>query len=112
MDTIRDLSEAQQNSTDAVTGTVGGFFRKFGIGTILNRCGIKKAKGVSPMTIVTSVFSLAFTGKNFFRGIVRNESEPFCKDAAYELLRRPTHNWRRVLLLLAAKIVSFVSSLT
>lgn len=112
MDTIRDLPEGQQNSTEAVTGTVVRFFRKFGVGTILNRCGIKKAKGVSPMTIVASIFSLAFTGNNFFRGIVRNDSEPFCKDAAYDLLRSPNHNWRRVLLMLAAKIIAFVSPLT
>lgn len=112
MDTIRDLPAAQENSAVAVTGAVEKFFRKFKVGTILNRCGIKKAKGVSPMTIVTSVFSLAFTGKTFFRGIVRNESEPFRKDAAYDLLRRPNHNWRRVLLILAAKIISFVTPLT
>jgi hypothetical protein len=112
MDTIRDYPEAQDKSAEALAGAAEGFFTKFKMGTILNRSGITKAKGISPRMIVMSIFCLAFTGKNFFRGIVQNESEPFCKDAAYDLMKSPTHNWRRVLLALAAKLVSFFSPLT
>lgn len=111
MDTTRDTLEAQENSTEATAGTVRGFFRKFKVGTILNQSGIRKEKGISPTKIILSIFSLAFTGKNFFRGIVQNDSEPFGKDAAYDILKCPKHNWRKVLLSVAAKLISFCEPL-
>jgi hypothetical protein len=43
-------------------------------------------------------FHLPFVGKNFFRGIVINDELAFGKDAAYELLKGCTSNWRRLLL--------------
>ncbi|MBD3196535.1 MAG: IS4 family transposase, partial [Candidatus Lokiarchaeota archaeon] len=88
------------------------FFSKFHIGTILNNCGIRKLKGASPLTIMTSIFSLAFTGKNFFRGIVKNDEKPFGKDAAYEFLKSPVYNWRKVILMLGFQIFSFMNKLT
>jgi len=103
--------ETQQDSTN-VTGAIDRFFQNFCLKTILNQSGIRKAKGTSALTIMSSIFALAFIGKDFFRGIVQNESLPFGKDAAYELLRRPSHNWRKALMSLSVKIFSFFSSLT
>jgi len=44
------------------------------------------------VAINSLILGLAFVGKEFHRGIVRNEALPFGKDAAYELLKRPSHN--------------------
>jgi len=59
-----------------------------------------------------SIFSLPFTGKNFFRGIVETKSEAFGKDAAYELLKCPHYNWRKLLLALSVRLHSFFNPLT
>lgn len=112
MVTIRNSSDAQQNSAEATTGAVGRFFKKFKMGTILNQNGIKKINGASPTRVLLSIFTLAFTGKNFYRGIVQSESESFGKDTAYDLLRCPKHNWRKVLLSIAVKLISFFNPLT
>jgi hypothetical protein len=54
---------------------------------------------------------LPFEGNNFFRGIVKNEGLPFRKNAAYEMLKNPRHNWRKFLLALAVKAANFFSLL-
>lgn len=82
------------------------------IGTLLNKCGIRKLRGVSPLTIFTAIFTLPFEGNNFFRGIVTNDSLPFKKNTAYELLNNPRYNWRKFLLVLAVNVASFFSRLT
>jgi len=88
------------------------FFDNFSVGTLLNRCGIKKLKGVSPLAIFETIFMLAFKGQNFYRGIVLNEQLGFQKDVAYELLENPRYNWRGFLLKLAVKIVTVLDLLT
>jgi hypothetical protein len=51
-------------------------------------------------------------GKNFFRGIVINDKLAFGKDAAYELLKGCTSNWRRLLLVVGARLHGFFNRLT
>jgi len=88
------------------------FFEKFTVGTLLNRCGIKKLRGVSPLAVFEAIFLLAFRGQNFYRGIVLNGQLGFQKDVAYDLLENPRYNWRQFLLRLAVKIVTVVELLT
>jgi hypothetical protein len=59
-----------------------------------------------------AIFNLPFVGKNFFRGIVINEDLAFGKDAAYELLKGCKSNWRRLLLVLSARLYGFFNRLT
>lgn len=65
-----------------------------------------------PLTLFTTIFKLPFEGVNFSRGIVLNSGLDFRKDAAYELLRNPRHNWRKFVLALAAIMVRFLAVLT
>jgi len=88
------------------------FFDNFTVGTLLNRSGIKKLKGVSPLAIFEAIFMLAFRGQNFYRGIVLNEQLGFQKDVAYDLLENPRYNWRRFLLKLTMKIINVLELLT
>jgi hypothetical protein len=103
--------ETQQDSAK-VTGAIDRFFKNFCVATILHQSGIRKAKGTSALTIMSSIFALAFIGKDFFRGIVQNPSVPFGKDAAYELLKGSCHNWRKVLMMISVKLLAFFNSLT
>ena len=88
------------------------FFENFTVGTLLNRCGIKKLRGFSPLSVFEAIFLLAFRGQNFYRGIVLNGQLGFQKDVAYDLLENPRYNWRQFLLRLAVKIVTVVELLT
>lgn len=91
---------------------IRSFFDNFSVGTLLNRSGIKKLKGASPLAIFEAIFMLAFRGQNFYRGIVLNEQLGFEKDVAYDLLENPRYNWRKFLLKLAMKIITVLELLT
>lgn len=95
-----------------VTGKIHDFFDRFNIGTLLHQCGIRKRHGYSVRSLTETIFALPFLGKNFFRGIVKNEHAMIGKDAAYDLLKGFTYNWRRLLLTIAAKIHDIINRLT
>ena len=101
-----------QQETKQLQSRISSFFVDFRIGTLLNKSGIRKLRGVSPMRLFSVIFMLPFAGNNFFRGIVTNASLPFRKNAAYELLKNPRHNWRKFLLILAAQVANYFSLLT
>ena len=62
------------------------YFSSLKVGSMLNRSGIVKTKGASPLELFTIVFNLAFIGKNFFEGVVRNKKVDAGKDAVYNFL--------------------------
>jgi hypothetical protein len=108
-----DITKQHQEQQEATRlhNRIFSFLNDFQIGTILNKSGIRKLRGTSPLTLFTAIFLLPFEDKNFFRGIVENRELPFKKNAAYELLKNPRHNWRKFLLVLAVKMVGFFSLL-
>ena len=92
MDITKQHQEQQQ--AKHLQGRISSFISDFQIGTLLNKSGIRKLKGVSPLAIFSVIFMLPFEGNNFYRGIVTNAGLPFRKTAAYELLKNPRYNWR------------------
>ncbi len=70
------------------------------------------SSGHSVRSLTKAIFTLPFVGKNFFRGIVLNNDLPFGKDAAYQLLKGETYNWRRLLLSLGRRLFSVFNRLT
>jgi hypothetical protein len=88
------------------------FFGGYQIGTLLNKSGIRKLRGVSPLTLFSVIFMLPFEGNNFYRGIVTNGDLPFKKNAAYELLKNPRHNWRKFMLAVVVQVANYFSLLT
>ena len=93
-------------------GQIDAFFNRFRIGTLLDQCGIRKRNGHSVRSLTQTIFTLSFTGQNFYRGIALNQNLPFGKDAAYELLKGVRHNWRKLLLTLARRIFLIFNRLT
>ncbi len=83
-------SDAKQVVSSNPMGNIESYFKKFNIGSTLNKCGVRKLKGISPLKITMSIFALPFIGLNFFRGLVQGEREAFQKDAAYNLLNPTT----------------------
>ncbi len=109
-----DITKQYQEQQEAkqLQSKISSFMGDFQIGTLLNKSGIRKLKGVSPLMLFSSIFMLPFEGNNFYRGIVTNKDLPFRKNAAYDLLRNPRYNWRRFMLSLAVKVCNFFSRLT
>lgn len=110
METIQKPFDSQEKN-DRIHGTIQDFFATFHIGSLLNRCGIRKVRGARPLVIITALFSLPFQGVNLYWGIVRNRELGFLKDAAYDVLKRPNFNWRILLLSLSVAITRFFASL-
>jgi hypothetical protein len=94
-----------------VQSKIDDFFSRFKIASLMHRCGVRKHHGHSVRSLTKAIFTLPFVGKNFFRGIVINSELPFGKDAAYELLKGKTYNWRRLLLSLGRRLFAMFSRL-
>ncbi len=80
----------------------------FKIGTMLysNGGGAGKCGGISPLALFTTILSLPFEGVTFAQGIVGTPTKlPFKKDAAYDFLKSPKHNWRKFMLALVHLVV-------
>lgn len=110
MDTTKQYQEQQEERR--LHDKISAFMTDFTVGALLNKSGIRKLRGVRPLTLFTTIFKLPFVGTNFSRGIVLNSSLEFRKDAAYELLRNPRHNWRKFLLALATIMARYFGALT
>ncbi len=92
-------------------GIFSDYFSSLKVGSMLNRSGIVKTKGASPLELFTIVFNLAFIGKNFFEGVVRNKKVDVGKDAVYNFLNSSTYNWRRFTILFSRKIYLIIKNL-
>jgi hypothetical protein len=109
---IHSSIDPQTQADIRILGKIDDFFSRFKITSTLHRCGIRKRHGHSVRSLIMAIFTLPFVGKNFFRGIVINGELAFGKDAAYELLKGCTSNWRRLLLFLGARLYGFFNRLT
>ena len=74
---------------------IDAFMTRFKIGPLLNRAGIRKLRGVSPLLVLRIIFELAFVGRNIFTGIHKNSTAHIGKDTVYRFLSAHRHNWRR-----------------
>jgi len=110
MDHISITSQSQDPVH--VQSKIDDFFGRFKVATLMNQCGVRKHHGHSVRSLTKAIFTLPFVGKNFFRGIVLNSELPFGKDAAYELLKGQTYNWRRLLLSLGLRLFGVFNRLT
>ena len=110
---MNHIKIAPQSQADIqILDQIDVFFDKFRIGTLLDRCGIRKRHGYSVRSLTKAIFALPFIGKNFFRGIVINNCADVGKDAAYDLLKACTYNWRRLLLLAGVRLHRIFHRLT
>lgn len=110
MDHIRITSQTQDDVD--VFDKIDEFFSHFHVTTVLHRCGVRKRHGYTVRSLIKPIFSLPFLGKNFFRGIVTNDTLPFGKDAAYDVLKGSRSNWRRFLMTLGVRLYRFFNRLT
>ncbi len=81
MDNTKQYQEQQQ--AKQLHNTVSQFVGDFTVGTLLNKYGIRKLRGTSPLEVLTVIFILPFQGVNFSRWIVNNPELGFdvCQDS-------------------------------
>jgi hypothetical protein len=87
-----NTSTAPENKTITPDnlGIFDNYFSMIKIGGLLNKAGITKTKGASPLELFSIVFKLAFIVKKFFEGVVRNKTVEVGKDAVYDFLNSST----------------------
>ena len=110
MDSTKEYQEQQK--AKRLQSRISSFIGDVKIGTLLNKSGIRRLRGVSPLTLFAVIFMLPFEGVSFAQGIVKNPALGFKKDAAYDFLKNPRHNWRRFMLSMATVVVRFFDVLT
>jgi len=81
------IESQDQTINSEKLGIFRSYFSKFKVGSMLNKSGITKTKGASPLELFTIVFNLAFIGKNLFEGFVRNKEITVCKDTVYNCFK-------------------------
>jgi len=70
---IHSSIDPQTQPDICILGKIDDFFNRYKITSTLHRCGIRKRRGHSVRSLIMTIFTLPFVGKNFFRGIVIND---------------------------------------
>jgi hypothetical protein len=98
-------STSSEETDQDLGGRIDEFMARFKIGTLLNRSGIRKVRGLSPVLVLRTIFELAFFGRNIYTGVHNSPTAALGKDAVYRFLSSPRHNWRRLLGFLAGTVI-------
>ncbi len=105
---VYDLQVEEQR----LVSKIESFFVQLRVGTLANRCGITKTKGVATTDLLLCIFSLPFLRLNIYRQFASKRVSNFGKDAVYDFMRSYRFSWRRFLLLLSALVCQEFQSLT
>jgi len=57
-------------------GRIDEFMARSGVGTLLNRAGIKKMRGLRPLLVLRTIFELAFFCRNICTGVHNRPHAP------------------------------------
>ena len=101
-----------QATKEIIANRIDIFFDSVSLNKLASACGITKNKGVSAKKLLMMLFTLPFFGKNIYRAIVRDTDCEFGKDAVYDFLGSHRFSWRRLLLMVALKVISILDALT
>ena len=83
------------------------------IGKLLRKSNVRKPCGVSAFEIFQFLLLLVFQGKNLYRFLnSKHKDQAVSKNTYYRFLNETSYNWKRFLLLLAAKVTSAFDHLT
>ena len=101
-----------QAKKEIMANRIDIFFDSVSLNKLASACGITKNKGVSAKKLLMMLFTLPFFGKNIYRAIVRDTDCEFGKDAVYDFLGSHRFSWRRLLLMVALKVIPILDALT
>jgi hypothetical protein len=88
-------------------------FSTLKLSKLLRQAGIRKSKGVPVIEVFQFLVLLVFQGKNLYRFLASfHKSAAFSKNSVYRMLNGTRYNWRRFILALSTKVISFITPLT
>ena len=109
MNIITDKS----SNENAISSKIDNFFSTLSIYKLLKSSNFYKEGGVQCVLVLKQLFGLVFSGKNLYRTLDMNpEDVCFKKNTAYRFLNSCSHNWSKLLLLLATAIINVINDLT
>ncbi|RQV96835.1 IS4 family transposase [bacterium] len=93
-----------QSQNENIVPRIDRFLRSLSISSMLSRANIRKINGISPLILLTSLMTMVFSKRNYYR-VYSSGSEGFKTDTAYRFLGHPDYNWRQLLLRVARVII-------
>jgi hypothetical protein len=101
------------DSSEQTKNTFLRTFTTLELSKLLRNSGIRKSKGVPVIDVFKFLILLVFQGKNLYRFLDSSRGDTtYSKNTMYRLLNDSTHNWRRFLLTLSARVISSLNILT
>jgi len=92
-----------QSNDDILSTTFGSFAKKFGIFSILSKCGAKKIRGVPVSRVFAYLFSIAFKNISIYNDQKSNNPDTIGKDCVHRFLQSPKIDWNKLTSALAAE---------
>ena len=103
----------QNNSFENTENQFSKTIKELQIGKLLRKSNIRKSCGVPAFEVFQFLLLLVFQGKNLFRFLnSKRKDQAVSKNTYYRFLDESSYNWKKFLLLLAAKVTSDFDSLT
>ena len=100
-----EIENTQNQFSDAIRGLQ--------IGKLLRSSNITKNCGIPAYEVFQFLLLLVFQGKNLFRFLnSKHKDQAVSKNTYYRFLNETSYNWKKFLLLLAAKVISVFDKLT
>jgi len=105
---IYELKETSKH----IVNNVNIFFKEHGFKKLLKSNAFKKIEGVPCLDVLKTIFTLIFTGKNWYRTIKDDNGRlGYKKDVVYRFLNSFKYKWEKLLLSLSSRIISWLNSL-
>ena len=104
------------NYNDHFDHTENQFFtaiKELKLGMLLRQSNITKSCGIPALKVFEFLLLLVFQGKNLFQFLnSKRREQAVSKNTYYRFLNDTSYNWRKFLVLLAARVISAFTQLT
>lgn len=103
----------QNNTIENTQNQFSNTIKELHIGKLLRKSNITKSCGIPAFEVFQFLLLLVFQGKSLFRFLnSKHKDQAVSKNTYYRFLNETSYNWKKFLLLLAAKVTSFFDELT
>lgn len=103
----------QNSSIENTQNQFSDSIRELKIAKLLRKSNVTKSCGIPAFEVFQFLLLLVFQGKNLFRFLnSKHKEQAVSKNTYYRFLNETSYNWKKFLLLLAAKVTSLFDALT